>query len=165
MATRCTITVRDKFGREYRIYRHGDGHPEGVVSDLYLLTQFYNRSPIEDPEYFLANFIFYAKLSLWVSEHDEFKRHKNPLFRGWEYGYGVCASNGEPNNREYKSLLPRELDYKYLIYPFGSKVMLKIERFSYESMNFKEIFNDKIEKAFEKWAKSEGCHLKPELLY
>ena len=78
------------------------------------------------------------------------------MLKWWEFGYGVCPENCKCGS---------DLDYKYLIYPKDGKIMLKIERFSYETMNFKEIFDDKIEKAFEKWAESRGCHLKPELLY
>jgi len=150
MATRCSITIRDEYGKEYRIYRHCDGYPEGVVSDLQIFMSAYDRSPVESPEYFLANFIFYAKLALW-ERYKKKKRASKP----WEFNYGVCSPNCEHG----------DLEYKYLIYPKDGKVMLKIERFSYETMSFKEIFNGEIEKAFERWAESGGCHLEPELLY
>ena len=90
MATRCSITIRDMAGREYRIYRHSDGRPEDVVSDLLLLSRFYDRYTFEDPEYFLANFIFYAKLRLWIKYKDEVQEQKLS-FKPWELGYGVCA--------------------------------------------------------------------------
>jgi len=153
MATRCTITVRGEEGCEYTIYRHHDGHPECVVSDLWVLVEFYNMSPMRNAGYFLANFIFYAKLPMWL----ESKEGKiDPMLKLWESGYGICPKNCKCSS---------DLEYKYLIYPKDGKVMLKIERFSYETMSFKEIFNGEIEKAFEKWAESEGCHLEPELLY
>ena len=153
MATRCTITVRDEEGCEYTIYRHHDGHPECVVSDLWALIQFYNMSPMRNAGYFLANLIFYAKLPMWLESKDG---KIDPILKWWEFGYGICPENCKCGS---------DLDYRYLIYPKDGKVMLKIEQFSYETMNFKEIFDDKIEKAFEKWAESRGCHLKPELLY
>jgi len=150
MGTRCSITVRDIYGDEYRIYRHNDGYPEGVVSDLLVFTRAYDRSPVESPEYFLANFIFYAKLARWVKY-----RNKRRASRPWEFNYGVCSPKCEHG----------DLEYKYLIYPKDGKVMLKIEKFDYNKGEFKEIFNDEIEKAFERWADSGGCHLEPELLY
>jgi len=150
MATSCTITVRDEEGRKYAIYRHHDGYPEGVVSDLRVLIQFYNMNPVRNAGYFLANFIFYAKLAMWLKA----KEGKiDPVLKGWEFGYGICPKNCGCGG---------DLDYRYFIYPKDDKIILKIERFSYESMNFKEIFNGEIEKAFEKWAESEGCHLEPE---
>ena len=163
MATRCIITIRDTHGREYTIYRHYDGHPEDVVSDLHLLTLFY-KNPVDHPEYFLANFIFYAKLERWLSERKKYEETRNPIFRSWEYGYGVSASKGEPNNQDFKCMIPRYLDYKYLIYPKGNKAMLRIERFSSETMDFETIFDGKLERAFERYANGEGCHLKLELL-
>lgn len=150
MATRCSITVQSVDGKKYRIYRHNDGYPEGVVSDLLVFTRAYDRSPVESPEYFLANFIFYAKLARWVKY-----RNKRRASRPWEFNYGVCSPNCEHG----------DLEYKYLIYPKDGKVMLKIEKFDYNKGEFKEIFNDEIEKAFERWADSGGCHLEPELLY
>jgi len=153
MATRCSITIRDMTGREYRIYGHSDGRPEDVVSDLLLLSRFYDRYIFEDPEYFLANFIFYAKLRLWIKYKDEVREQKLS-FKPWELGYGVCAPNCEHG----------DLEYKYLIYPKNGKAMLKIEKFNYASQEFEEIFNDNIRKAIEKWAREEGCHLKQELL-
>ena len=153
MAIRCSITIRDMTGREYRIYRHGDGRPEDVVSDLWLFSRFYDRYIFEDPEYFLANFIFYAKLRLWIKYKDEVREQKLS-FKPWEFGYGVCAPNCEHG----------DLEYKYLIYPKNGKAMLKIEKFNYASQEFEEIFNDNIRKAIEKWAREEGCHLKQELL-
>ena len=164
MATRCVITIRDKLGQEYSIYRHHDGYPEGVVSDLHLLTLFYKKNPIDNPEYFLANFIFYAKLERWMSERKQYEKTGNPLFRSWEYGYGICPSNRESHNRDFKCIIPHHLDYRYLIYPWGDKVMLKIEMFSFASMDFETIFDGKLERAFERYSNREGYHLKSELL-
>ena len=159
MATRCVITIRDKHGKEYSIYRHNDGYPEGVVSDLHLLSLFYKRNPIDNPEYFLANFIFYAKLSFWMDDHKIYKVTEDEVWKSWEYGYGVCASN-----QEFKCIVPRHLDYRYLIYPKDDEVMLKIEMFSFTAMDFETIFDGKLERAFEKYANGKGCHLKPDLL-
>jgi len=62
MSTRCCIDIIYR-GRRYRIYRHSDVFPQGVIADLYVFMNNYDRKPCEDPEYFLANFIFYAKLA------------------------------------------------------------------------------------------------------
>ena len=155
MATRCSITVQSVDGKKYRIYRHHDGNPECVVSDLHLFMQFYKRSPVEDPEYFLANFIFMAKL------HIHFV-YLGTLFRtirvvsgsgSWSdlllFSYGVCAPDCEHD----------DLEYKYLIYPKDGKVMLKIEKLDYESREFREVFNGEMEKATERWVREDGCHL------
>jgi len=159
MATRCVIAIKDKHGKEYSIYRHNDGYPEGVVSDLHLLTLFYMKNPTNNPEYFLANFIFYAKLSAWTNWREIYEEKGDEAYKCWEYGYGVCASN-----REFKCVVPRYLDYKYLIYPKDDKVMLKIEAFSFTAMDFETIFNGELERAFEKYANGKGCHLKLGLL-
>jgi len=143
MATRCSITIKSVDGQVYRIYRHNDGAPEAVLSDLRILTQVYNRNPIEDPEYFLANFIFYAKLRLWKL----YSSNNDLPFKPWELGYGVCQPNCEH----------ADLDYVYYIYPMDGKVRIHIlER---DGDAFKSLFDGNIRKAFEKWAKEEGCHI------
>mgnify|MGYP000132524729 CR=1 FL=1 len=143
MATRCSITIKSVDGQVYRIYRHNDGAPEAVLSDLRILTQVYDRNPVEDPEYFLANFIFYAKLRFWklYSSNDDLP------FKPWELGYGVC----QPKCEHF------DLAYRYLIYKLDNKVRIKIEE--REGDDYKIIFDGDIRKAFEKWAKEEGCHI------
>ena len=162
MATRCTITVQSADGKKYRIYRHHDGHPECVVSDLHLFMQFYKRSPVEDPEYFLANFICMAKMHILgvylgtrIGVMEVVRAEPGSSWRELILSsYGVCAPDCEHD----------DLEYKYLIYPINGKVMLKIEKFNYESRAFREVFNDEIEEAFKRWVREDGCHLRREWL-
>jgi len=157
MTTRCTITVQSIDGKKYRIYRHHDGNPECVVSDLHLFMQFYKRSPVEDPEYFLANFICMAKMHLLGVYLGTLTGVMKVVRAGpgssWNElllsGYGVCAPDCEHG----------DLEYKYLIYPKDGKVMLKIEKFDYGGGEFREAFNDEIRGAFKRWAREDGCHL------
>ena len=160
MATRCTITVQSADGKKYRIYRHHDGHPECVVSDLHLFMQFYKRSPVEDPEYFLANFICMAKQHIFYVYLGtrlgviEIVKSGAPWSELLLLSYGVCAPDCEHD----------DIEYKYLIYPKDGKVMPKIEKFDYESREFREVSNDEIEEAFKRWARDDGCHLRREWL-
>lgn len=140
MTTRCDITVEDG-EHKYRIYRHTDGYPKGVISDLKVMLDNYDRKPDTDPEYFLANFIFYAKLG-------SFLRSDIPKWvKNWEYSYGVCEPNCEHS----------DLEYRYIIK--GDKI--RIERFDYVSKRFAEVFNGPIKKAIEKYAVDGGCHISP----
>lgn len=94
MSTRCSITIKSG-EKGYRIYRHHDGYPEGVLSDLKLFSDNYGRGPRDDPEYFLATFIFYAKLSDYL--YTEYPKQKP-----WETGYGVCSLDCQHGDLDYE---------------------------------------------------------------
>jgi len=149
MGTRCSITIRDRYGKEYRIYRHCDGYPEGVLSDLQTLMRVYDGSPVESPERFLADFIFYATLDWWMRRYNKKRRNKKQGSQLAPFDYGVCSPDCEHG----------DLEYEYLIYPKDGKVMLRIVQVPY-----KIIFNGEIESAFERWAVDGGCHVNPKLL-
>jgi hypothetical protein len=144
MSTRCCIDIIYR-GRRYRIYRHSDGYPEGVIADLYIFMNNYSRSPSEDPEYFLANFIFYAKLSSWVWS----LRGGDLSSKWWEYGYGVCAPNCDHG----------DLDYSYTIE--GQNV--EIRKYDWETKSWSLIFSGTIEEAYKKFCANtawrDGCHI------
>ena len=141
MGTRCVIRIGG-----YQIYRHSDGYPEGVISDLYLFSRNYSRSPLEDPEYFLANFIFYCKLSFWLTDIN-FRDCK-----GWEYTYGVCSSRCRHD----------DLDY---IYEFDKDGRLRIYEFDYDGEEAvkREIFRGTLLQAYLEFCLNspykDGCHL------
>ena len=144
MSTRCSITIADK-NNSYRIYRHSDGYPEGVLSDLKLMLQNYDRCPLEDPEYFLSNFIFYAKLSHYLSYRGtEYSKNKF-----WELGYGVCEPNCEHE----------DLNYRYTL---NDKLI--IEEWNWGSKSFAKIFEGSFDEAFNKYKIDEtGSHISKEV--
>ena len=151
MSTRCVIEIRDDYG-VYRIYRHSDGYPEGVIPDLWIMVHNSRRiqediaftgSPFGDPAYFLANFIFYGKLGAY----HRFKDKKDLPYLPWEVGYGVLPSNTDPY--EYG------IEYYYVIDVKTGK--LQIYDY-YHNM----IFEGTLDEAYEKFAKNEfpdGCHI------
>jgi hypothetical protein len=147
MSTRCRIEI--KAGKYvYRIYRHSDGYPQGVIADLYIFMNNYSRNPGEDPEYFLANFIFYAKLAEWIRV---LRENDKSIFdyKWWEYGYGVCAPNCDHG----------DLDYAYTIE--GQNV--EIREYSWKTKSWKLIFSGTIEEAYKKFCANtpyaDGCHI------
>jgi hypothetical protein len=147
MSTRCRIEIRDgKY--TYRIYRHSDGYPQGVIADLYIFMNNYSRNPGEDPEYFLANFIFYAKLAEWIRV---LRENDKSIFdyKWWEYGYGVCAPNCDHG----------DLDYAYTIE--GQNV--EIKKYDWEIRGWRLIFSGTIEEAYKKFCANtpyaDGCHI------
>jgi len=149
MGTRCSITVKDGV-RSYRIYRHSDGYPEGVLADIKLLLSNDGRCAecgFSDPEYFLANFIFYAKLSFF----EYYKGTSGFPFKGWELTYGVCEPYCDHG----------DLDYKYIIDAFTREI--EIQEYDYGKRAFKIIFKGKIEEAFDRYLKNspykDGCHI------
>ena len=143
MATRCNITIDDETGK-YRIYRHWDGYPKGVISDLKVM--FDNGLSGYDSEYFLANFIFYAKLN-------DMRRAKARGSKGkyWETGYGVCSPNCEHDDLEYKYTLSRKKD------------RIAIEEYDFDTYEFRTVFNGTIKEAIEEYAEEGGCHISPEV--
>lgn len=154
MTTRCSITIKEG-KRRYRIYRHSDGYPEGVLSDLKILLSKSSRGAMlgfTDSEYLLANFIFYAKLS----SYERYKGTRYFTQYGWECNYGVCSPDCEHG----------DLDYKYTI--DADKGSIKIEKYNYDRKSFEVIFNDSLEKAFEKYTANgefkNGCHISQLLL-
>jgi len=156
MSTRCTIKIKDPYtGAEYKIYRHCDGYPQGVLSDLKVLFDNGHR-PLNDPEYFLANFIFLAKLSALKYA----KKHNLMGMKSWLSGYGVCA----------KECKHGDLEYKYTIYgrkkKYTIETRIKIEKWDWEKNKWKTIFDGDIIDAFQIWADDpKGCHLREVLTY
>jgi len=150
MTTRCSITIKQG-EQSYRIYRHADGYPEGVLSDIKVVLYLTDRGRFDglnDAEYFLANLIFYAKVSFY--ERYRFKGVGSWI---WECGYGVCNPNCEHG----------DLDYKYLI--DADTNTITIYKFDYSDNTFVEIFNGTLGEAFEKYTKGyEGCHVDAELI-
>jgi len=160
MSTRCTIEIRRRRGDEilrYKVYRHWDGYPEGVLADLYLVLNDTIRGKhynISDPEYLLANLIFYAKLSDYVRDRGT----KHSAFSMWEGGYGVCSPDCEHG----------DLSYKYTI-EAGDGVLaplVTIEKYDYDTEQFVTIFRGTLQEAFDKYvgAATEGCHVDRKLL-
>ena len=143
MSTRCIITIEDRINK-YRIYRHHDGYPNGVISDLKILLD--NKLSINDPEYFLANFIFYAKLNILKKSKNDINRIKS-----WELGYGVCSPTCEHD----------DLAYKYTLSNSNGRII--IEEKDYDTQEFKIIFNGNIKKAIEKYSEEGGYHISPEI--
>ena len=123
MSTRCTIKIKCLHsGIEYQIYRHSDGYPRGVLSDLRVLWE-HGYKPLIDPEYFLANFIFLAKFSVLKT----LEKEGLTGLKTWLCGYGVCSKDCEHG----------DIEYKYTIY--GRKKKYTIEtRIRIEKRNFKD---------------------------
>ena len=144
MSTRCRIQIKDEDGEVYRIYRHSDGYPEGVIADLYIFKKNYHRSPFPDSEYFLANFIFYAKLLTWMGYVG---KGYPPTHRPWEYTYGVCSPACEHEDLEYSYTLQ------------GENVVIE----EWRRGRWVKIFEGTLEDAYEKFCKNteyaDGCHI------
>jgi hypothetical protein len=143
MSTRCRIDI--KVGnRTHRIYRHFDGYPSAVIADLYIFMKNYDIRPSENPEYFLSNFIFYAKLSYWLKANIE-KDNAMLKSRSWEYGYGVCAPDCEHG----------DLDYAYVVEDHNIWIM--------KPYSDTVLFKGTIDEAYKRFAAgkefSDGCHI------
>jgi len=141
MSTRCQIQVKEK-DVNLQIYRHGDGYPEGVLADIKILLENTDRTPENDPHYFLANFIFACKLGLG--------------FAGVTTGYGVS----NPNKDKF-------FDTEYWYVLGNGKVVIKKRRWSSndpEEKGWKTIFNGKLEEAYQKFNVKDGCHINVETL-
>jgi len=152
MGTSCYI-VLEKEKRKYRIYRHYDGYPEGVVPDIYILRHF-----LGDPEYFLANFIFYAKLSFLVRDLAESKTD----FRFWEGMYGVSSSSPETVvEYEYTIRLKRAVSTDELPLTIREPAVM-----GNEIKGGEVIFRGTLGEAYEKYGKDfpDGCHINRELV-
>lgn len=134
MATRCTIAIKE--GKQvFKIYRHWDGYPEGVLSDLKAALVLSERG-LEDPEYFLANFIFLGKLGM----------------SGWQLGYGVCGSKHEHG----------DLEYAYTLWLAKDKVtpMIEIQHRDVFTDEWSVEFRGTLWDAFVKYGiGKEGCHI------
>lgn len=138
MSTRCSITIMEG-GRSYRIYRHFDGYPEGVLADLKVMLD-NSFAPWCDPEYFLANFVFFAKLTEWV------KGSESDSFRPWTSGYGVCSPACEHGDLEYRYTLQRP--------------NIKIERVRYGSSVV--VYEGLLEDAIKRYVNcGDVCHIDP----
>lgn len=148
MATRCHIEVK-AFGKTYKLYRHSDGYPEGVLSDLRVFLENYERARyydcfLDDAEYLLSNFSFLAKLS--------------GVLEGirWDIGYGVCSPKCEHWDTEWKYVLRRK----------GVTPMIAIYRKEFgekpEDDRWVLEFDGTLAEAIDKWGWEfpEGCHIR-----
>jgi hypothetical protein len=144
MATRCRIDIVVEGITRCRIYRHFDGYPSGVIADLYIFMKNYDSKPSENPESFLSNFIFYAKLSSWIKAVRKGGR-PNTIRHSWECGYGVCAPDCEHGDLEYAYIVE---DHVIKIVRPGSNTVL---------------FEGTIDEAYKQFAAGEefpdGCHI------
>jgi hypothetical protein len=129
------IEVKDKFG-SCQIYRHSDGYPEGVLADVKILLESTEyRTPQDDPEYFLANLIFFCKLNGQS-----------------EIGYGVTTP-GQMHGDE---------DYRYIF--AGNELVIERHDWEADNDNWrgKEIFRGTLEQAYTQFPLGEfpdGCHI------
>lgn len=153
MGASCYIVIeRDR--RKYRIYRHYDGYPEGVVSDIYML-----RNALGDPEYFLANLIFYAKLSFLIQDLT-----KRTGLRSWDAGYGVSSATPELVV-EYEYVMP--LKNPVAIAPEEQTLIIHVPSImGHEIKRGDVIFKGTLGEAYEKYGKDfpDGCHINKELV-
>ena len=136
MGTRSIIEIRDGYNR-YGIYRHYDGYPDAILGDIRRVMEV---CPLDDAEYFLANFIFLAKWNLWRCGFD------------WSQDYGVCSPTCEHG----------DVEYKYEIW-YNNGWMIKIRRCMLDEDETEvTIFKGKLEEAFERFiGKFElGCHIR-----
>ena len=108
MTTRAVIKARDRWGSTAILYRHNDGYPQGVISDIKVFIDNYHDKygDLHGVEYWLANFMFYAKLTCLVEQYKwfekEYKRKKikdHQLFH--ELGYGILSDGKIPSDVEY----------------------------------------------------------------
>jgi len=142
MSTRCRIEVLDG-GREYRIYRHTDGYPQGVLADLRKAIDADTR--FGDPEYFLANFIFLAKYNFVKKGCD------------WRLSYGVCTHGCRHGDLEYI--------YTLWYNKHTEKWMIKIKKWTMlenRAEAWITIFDGELEEAFKTFITKDfmnGCHI------
>jgi len=154
MSTRCVIEVRQG-RRTYRIYRHSDGYPEGVMADLRVFMK--HSGGLWDPEYFLANFIFYAKLCSYAQWHG---RYDSPYNKPWEIGYGVCSKDCEHGDLDYKYVI----DAKERTVKIVEAAWIQRPRKDWERV-WDTVYEGSIEDAIKRFAgKSTGCHITEEAL-
>ena len=155
MATRCVIVV-EMDGEKSAIYRHSDGYPEGVLADIKTFMEIYHDpyGTVHGGDYWLANFVFYEKLTKLLesgifSEETKF----DPGYRWWEYGTGIIDPSDIDRFREL-------VNYVYTINL--QECSVKIERWS------EVVFEGTLGDAFEKFHVDEhfptGCHIDKEVL-
>jgi len=152
MSTSCKINIIEEWKTEdgvktivVSIYRHSDGYPEGVLSDIKVFMDNYHdpNGSIHGVDYWLMNFAFYCKLSNIFTGIS-----LNSTFTNWfEYGYGICS----------ESCKHGDLEYEYWIDLKKGKI--KIMKFDWKKNKWKKEFEGTLKKAFEKYAKSNGYHL------
>lgn len=144
MSTRCSIRINGG-DVEYRIYRHHDGYPKGVISDIKQMVENYSRNMLYDPEYWLANFIFYAKLSWYLEDEGDMKK------RSWENGYGVCSPDCV-----HVMKMDRDWEYIYTIYKKKDEAWIKIEH-----VYTGEEEEMPLDEAIRRWGDAfpDGCHI------
>jgi len=100
------------------------------------------RYGVSDPEYFLANFIFYAKLCNFVENHGS-------GYKPWELGYGVCG----------EGCIHGDLEYVYEIDVQSSQVTIK--HYSFNDEDWDAIFCGPLEEAIKRYGSKypNGCHI------
>jgi hypothetical protein len=153
MSTRSFIMLKDG-KRTYKIYRHSDGYPEGVISDLDVCMKSGGRFQLSDPEYFLANFIFYAKLDGFLDKDYGYET-ENSGHRSWELGYGVCCTTCHHGDEQYLYMIDCR------------KGTIKIYECNEEELRTKRIkpmFDGPLAEAIKKWSNGKGCAIDGEFL-
>jgi len=147
MATRCLIRLHE-LNNVIKIYRHSDGYPEGVLSDLLAFKEIYPdfNAKLRGIEYWVSNFIFYIKLAKLLSYKDKFKLED--VDAPWILGYGILSNDEE---------CEKHVDYVYDLYFTESEVRVRI----YHCIDKKVIFEGSLEDAVKKFnVRRNGCHLK-----
>ena len=149
MSTRCKIVVKDKFGNKFAIYRHSDGYPTGVIADIKAFMELYHDkyAEIHGADYWLANFVFYAKLSCFA---DPILKKDILRDKWFEYGYGVVTPRYQQSDIEYIY----EID-------LGKRMVKVVNTFE-----DKPLFNGDLEVAFDKYGNEfpDGCHISKSLI-
>jgi len=166
MGTRCKIEVVELVDGEYgnsevvvySIYRHWDGYPQGVITDIKALIDLIYNGKIEhlDIERFLSDFIFYSRLGnmlkLIIFQNE--KESINYLFKD-DAGALVCSGD----------CYHFDLDYFYKIYVRSGKIIgISILEYDYEHYMFREIFNGSLEEAFNTFAEEGDYYISKNLL-
>lgn len=138
MATRCKIILEDWGGYRVAVYRHFDGHPKGVFSDMRFVLgderSAHGGSPaVYDAAYQAARLITAAQVSEFIQGS-----------KGLD-GYGVISPDHKQGDLAYT-------------YHFNRDQVSVFDH--YEG---KEIFSGPVSEALQRWAEYRGCHIIPEV--
>jgi len=98
MSTRCQIdfrhTFRDRKDKPHTetslVYRHSDGYPESVISDLKEFVK-WNEGRNDDLEYTVANFIYWSKEDLRKHTEKMIGNNIDTINSLVKLGFGVCS--------------------------------------------------------------------------
>lgn len=104
------------------------------MSDIKVMIDNNEKNIVIDPEYWLANFIFYAKLTSW----ENYKNTQYEYLKPWDSGYGVCSPECEHG----------DLEYEYIIYPYRNAIYIQIWKWDWKSRSWTKIFDNTLENAF-----------------